>query len=168
MRYFDKTEEVIQTGSPPISFHPDDLKRVIVTVRDAIQAGKLYETEHRLLGSDGKYRWFQICGNPLRDEEGRVCRWVRIAHRHRTDRKRALKTRYLETRESIYGRRSTHCRSRAWSTKLDGFVDFLSDRWLDYAGMSYQQAGGFGWGEVIHPDDAERLFGYWQSLSDFR
>jgi PAS domain S-box-containing protein len=51
----------------------------------------------------------------------------------------------------------------AWSTRPDGYCDFLSHRWLDYAGYTAEQAEGWGWGGVIHPDDAPGLTAYWQS-----
>jgi PAS domain S-box-containing protein len=54
----------------------------------------------------------------------------------------------------------------AWSTRPDGYCDFLSRRWLDYAGLSAEQAQGWGWSAAIHPDDANRLREYWQSCLD--
>jgi len=38
-----------------------------------------HEVELRLLGTDGKYRWFFLRYNPLRDEEGRITRWYLAA-----------------------------------------------------------------------------------------
>jgi PAS domain S-box-containing protein len=51
----------------------------------------------------------------------------------------------------------------AWSTLPDGYCDFLNQRWLDYAGMTTEEAQGWGWGTVIHPDDVQHLVEYWQS-----
>jgi PAS domain S-box-containing protein len=51
----------------------------------------------------------------------------------------------------------------AWSTRPDGYCDFVSHRWLEYAGYTAEQAKGWGWGDVIHPDDAPGLVAYWQS-----
>ena len=51
----------------------------------------------------------------------------------------------------------------AWTTRPDGYCDFLNQRWLDYAGMTAEQAAGWGWAEAIHPDDRTRLVDYWQS-----
>jgi PAS domain S-box-containing protein len=51
----------------------------------------------------------------------------------------------------------------AWSAAPDGSADFLNQRWLDYAGMSAEQAAGWGWTEAIHPDDRKELVEYWQS-----
>jgi PAS domain S-box-containing protein len=51
----------------------------------------------------------------------------------------------------------------AWTTRPDGYCDFLNQRWLDYTGMTAEQAAGWGWGEAIHPDDREGLVAVWQS-----
>ena len=40
---------------------------------------------------------------------------------------------------------------------------FLNQRWLDYTGMTADQAVGWGWGEAIHPDDRKGVIEYWQS-----
>jgi PAS domain S-box-containing protein len=51
----------------------------------------------------------------------------------------------------------------AWTARPDGSCDFLNQRWLDYAGMTAEQALGWGWAAAIHPDDRQRLVAYWQS-----
>src|SRR5215467_10896241 len=51
----------------------------------------------------------------------------------------------------------------AWTTRPDGYCDFLNQVWLDYAGMNAEQAQGWGWAEAIHPDDRTRLVEEWQS-----
>jgi PAS domain S-box-containing protein len=50
----------------------------------------------------------------------------------------------------------------AWSTLPDGSCDFLSERWLGYAGMSAEQAQGWGWTAAIHPDDLPGLNEHWK------
>ncbi len=50
-----------------------------------------------------------------------------------------------------------------WTARPDGYCDFLNQVWLDYAGMTAQQALGWGWAEAIHPDDRRRLVEDWQS-----
>src|SRR5215475_12803487 len=51
----------------------------------------------------------------------------------------------------------------AWTTRPDGYCDFLNRVWLEYAGMTAEQAQGWGWAEAIHPDDREKLVEEWQS-----
>jgi len=52
----------------------------------------------------------------------------------------------------------------AWSARPDGFADFLNDRWLDYSGLSAEQALGWKWTSAIHPEDLNRLTDYWRSI----
>ena len=54
--------------------HPDDLTNVMVERQGGISSGTSWEAEARLLRKDGKYRWFLIRSNPLRDEQGRIVR----------------------------------------------------------------------------------------------
>ena len=51
----------------------------------------------------------------------------------------------------------------AWTTRPDGYCDFLNQVWLDYAGMTAEQAQGWGWVEAIHAEDREQLVEEWQS-----
>jgi len=51
----------------------------------------------------------------------------------------------------------------AWTTRPDGYCDFLNQVWLDHAGMTAEQAQGWGWAEAIHPDDRKKLVEEWQS-----
>ena len=40
-----------------------------------VQSGENYETEYRLRGRDGQYRWFRARAVPIRDQDGEVTRW---------------------------------------------------------------------------------------------
>ena len=40
-----------------------------------VQSGENYESEYRLRGGDGQYRWFRARAVPLRDQDGEVIRW---------------------------------------------------------------------------------------------
>jgi PAS domain S-box-containing protein len=51
----------------------------------------------------------------------------------------------------------------AWTTRPDGYCDFLNQVWLDYVGITAEQAQGWGWAEAIHPDDRKKLVEEWQS-----
>src|SRR5262245_27007889 len=51
----------------------------------------------------------------------------------------------------------------AWTALPDGRAEFLNRRWLDYTGLTDEQATGLGWNEAIHPDDRERVSDYWRS-----
>jgi PAS domain S-box-containing protein len=52
----------------------------------------------------------------------------------------------------------------AWSARPDGSAEFLNRRWLDYAGLSPEQASDWGWTVAVHPDDRGRLVDYWRRI----
>jgi PAS domain S-box-containing protein len=56
-------------------FHPEDLEKLREEVREALARGKPFELEQRELGKNGKYRWFLVRYNPLRDDQGQIIRW---------------------------------------------------------------------------------------------
>src|ERR1700732_4022887 len=69
-------------------FHPEDLQRLLEQRRRTLSTPVPFENEYRILGKDGKYRWFVIRYNPLLDENGKVIRWYATAT-DIDDRKRA-------------------------------------------------------------------------------
>jgi formate hydrogenlyase transcriptional activator len=54
--------------------------------------------------------------------------------------------------------------SMAWSAAADGAAEFFNRRWLDYAGLTADQAKGWGWTTAVHPDDFNALVEYWQGM----
>ncbi|KAB8332441.1 PAS domain S-box protein [Scytonema tolypothrichoides VB-61278] len=57
-----------------------------------------------------------------------------------------------------------------WRNDTTGDTSWYNQRWLDYTGQTMEEAQGYGWLEVIHPDDrALRLrSGQAQSLANFQ
>jgi PAS domain S-box-containing protein len=52
----------------------------------------------------------------------------------------------------------------AWSAQADGSVDFFNQRWLDYTGLSAEEARDWGWTVALHSDDLNGLVDYWRSV----
>lgn len=44
-----------------------------------------------------------------------------------------------------------------WSAHADGSADFFNQRWLRYTGLSLDEALGWGWKAVVHPDDLPNM-----------
>jgi PAS domain S-box-containing protein len=51
-----------------------------------------------------------------------------------------------------------------WTAAIDGHVEHLNRRWLEYTGMDEQAAVGWGWIGAVHPDDRDELVGRWECL----
>jgi PAS domain S-box-containing protein len=69
-------------------FHPEDVERLREEHGEALTRAVPFENEQRVLGKDGKYRWFLVRYNPLLDEQGSIDRW-HLAAFDIEDRKRA-------------------------------------------------------------------------------
>jgi len=73
-------------GSEPFSpiwywremMHPDDFDSTLPIWTNCLRTGDSYNVEFRLRRSDGAFRWFQIWGEPFRDQSGRIVNWYGI------------------------------------------------------------------------------------------
>jgi PAS domain S-box-containing protein len=52
----------------------------------------------------------------------------------------------------------------AWSCRPDGSAEFVNQRWLDYTGLSLEEAVGWGWQATIHPEDLGKTMETWRRL----
>jgi len=53
--------------------------------------------------------------------------------------------------------------AHVWSTRPDGSVDFINQRWLESTGLSVQDALGWDWASVVHPEDLARFVAEWRA-----
>jgi PAS domain S-box-containing protein len=142
------------------SIHPDDAEGLREYWVSCLASGTPVDTEARIRRFDGVYRWFLFRANPLRDESGNIVKWYGT-NVDIEDRKRAENALRANERDLIQIINTIPM--LAWSTRPDGYVEFLNQRWLDFTGLSAEQAGGFGWSVAVHPDDVHGLVEYWQS-----
>jgi PAS domain-containing protein len=117
--------------------HPEDLPRVVEVFTRSIVSGDPFEFEVRARRFDGVYRWFQSRGFPLRDTNGHIVRWynllIDIDERKRAEEALAASERNLKlTIDTIP--------ALAWSARLDGSAEFFSQHYLDFIGLSAEQA----------------------------
>ena len=56
--------------------HPDDQESVWKTWRKCVETGSKFNTEYRLKGLDGQYKWYLALGVPLNDETGARAQWL--------------------------------------------------------------------------------------------
>src|SRR5467141_388981 len=53
--------------------------------------------------------------------------------------------------------------AHVWSARPDGSVDFVNRRWLETTGLTMEDALGWDWGSVVHPDDLARYVDEWRA-----
>jgi PAS domain S-box-containing protein len=135
--------------------HPDDRPRVTATIEAERLRG--FAVEYRLLRADGSVRRISDRGFPIRDEVGRVYRVGGIAE-DITERKQAAEV--LKAAEDRVRLIIDTMPIMAWSLRADGVVDFLNQRWMDYAGLTLEEFGKDP-ARPIHPDDLARVMAKW-------
>ena len=154
LEYAGLTLEDIRTGNAATRmFHPDDLKELRAHREERLGAGVPFEVEARIKGKDERYRWFSIRLNPLRDEHGRVVRWYG-ARTDIDDLKRAEDRLRLvvDTTPALIH-----------TARPDGYLDYFNQRWLEYLGLALEDVCGWGWTNLIHPEDVEGILQKWRA-----
>ena len=58
--------------------HPDDVAFKIRSWLQNLESGKPHDAICRLRGADGRYRWFEVRGEPLQASEGTVLSWTGV------------------------------------------------------------------------------------------
>src|SRR6516162_10803262 len=142
------------------AFHPEDLPPLMERWLKMLASGESDEIEARLRRHDGVYRWFLIRAQALRNDSGKIVRWYGTST-DIEDLKQAQEARRASERNlaAIINTIPT----TAWTTRPDGYCDFLNQVWLDYTGLTVEKAQGWGWAEAIHPDDRKNLVEEWQA-----
>jgi len=151
--YTGLTPEELQGRGWQRIIHPDDREPLLKAVEESRAKGKPYEHEVRRRGADGQYRWFLARGVPLKDSEGRILRWYG-SNTDIQDRKEA------ENRIRLV---IDTAPAMLHSARPDGYVDFFNKRWLEFGVFPLEDIRGWGWTNVIHPEDVEEVVGKWRS-----
>jgi PAS domain S-box-containing protein len=139
-------------------FHAQDRAAIMEKWRVCVATGDPFEVEARARGADGQYRWFLLRAEPLRHERGTIVKWYGTSTDIQ-DRKRAIDEQQLKERElqTLISSIPAHI----GSAEPDGKVDYISDPWLEYLGVTKEDWVGPGWKSILHPDDFDRNVNGW-------
>ena len=117
---------------------------------------------------DGSNRVIRIVGHPVLDAAGDIVEFVgtTIDITEQRQARAALEKALAEIKKSEDRLRVIvdTIPALAWSTLPDGSAEFLNQRWLDYTGLSAQEAQGWGWTVAIHPEDSTKLVETWRAI----
>ncbi len=139
--------------------HPEDLPRTLDIWKRAIETGEQYDVEYRLRRFDGIYRWHAGTAVPLKDSSGAIAQWFgTCVDIHEQKEKvdlleqsgRALRTIIEAVPQYI------------WRATPDGQADYASERFCKFVEQPLSKLLGFGWAELIHPDDRPKVLEEWQ------
>jgi PAS domain S-box-containing protein len=133
--------------------HPDDVAFVGQTIERASQEQKDFDFEHRLLMQDSSIKYVRVVGHAVKGKSGEV-EFVGALMDITSTKEAEDRTRLIIDTVP----------AQLWTESPDGVVDFVNRRWIDYTGMTLEQAVGAGWNRMVHPDDIERVLSKWRTL----
>jgi PAS domain S-box-containing protein len=130
--------------------HPDDVAFKVNTGLKALESENPHDAVCRIRGADGRYRWFEVRGEPFRANDGTVLSWYGVLI-DIDDRRKAEEA----LRESEYKlRQITETQpGLLWSNGPDGEPTHINQRMLDYSGMRFEDFKHRGWEVFVHPAD---------------
>ena len=139
--------------------HPDDLALVKHKIERASQDAKGFDLEHRLLMPDGSIKYVHVVANAMPGEFGQIefvgavmdITAAKQAEEKIRKNEEDLKT-IIETIPVFVG-----------TARPDGTVDFVSQSWLDYTGLSREEWLDWGWMKATHPEDLDRSVEKWRA-----
>jgi PAS domain S-box-containing protein len=161
VKYCGQQLEAMRQWGSNGTVHPDDLPQVGQVFGPAIAAGTPYDFDARVRRFDGVYRWCQVRGLPLRNSNGSITRWY-VVLTDIDERKRgehALRDSQRNLQMII-----DTIPALAWSARTDGSAEFFNRHYLDFIGLSAEQASGWGWTAAVHPEDLNGLASTWQRI----
>lgn len=56
--------------------HPEDMQKIAKAWNESMRSGIVYTAEVRLKSKEGGYRWHFVQGEPIRNDEGRIMKWI--------------------------------------------------------------------------------------------
>ena len=139
--------------------HPDDYAQVRERLDQALRGEAPYEIEFRMLRLDGSVRWAAARGSVIRDAQGAPIRMLGV-DMDVTERKQADAE--LRASEERYRALVNATSDLVWRADAQGGILSISQLWHDLTGQSEEELRGWGWTNVVHPDDIEPALARWQ------
>jgi PAS domain S-box-containing protein len=139
--------------------HPQDRAFFQQVLDRASQSGNHFEHEYRLQLPDGRVKHVHQIAHALPDESGNqefIGAVSDITERKMAEEKIRHYERELRTLVDAIP-------AYVGTALPDGSVDFMSQSWLNYTGLSKEQGMGWGWERAIHPEDSDRVLVNWRN-----
>jgi PAS domain S-box-containing protein len=133
--------------------HPEEQAETHRKLKEAIDHGRAFNIEYRVIHPDGTHRWVQIHGKAIY-EAGKAVRLIGTAadiHERKTAELR------LQESEERFRNLADNAPVLIWVSDADRNVTYVNRTWLEYTGRHIKHELGTGWRDRIHPDDKERV-----------
>jgi PAS domain S-box-containing protein len=155
-------------------FHPEDRPVVEEIFRRAQLDKTDYDVSYRIVLPDGSVKHIYSVAHPVLNESGELVEFVGTSMdvteqwKARTELERAFEEIKQQTEAARRSERELRdvvntVPAHVWRTSSEGQVDFVNDRWLQFTGLALDEAFGWKWEAVVHPDDRTRVVADWRT-----
>ncbi|WP_249119390.1 PAS domain-containing sensor histidine kinase [Bradyrhizobium sp. AUGA SZCCT0158] len=136
--------------------HPEDRERTVKHLFGVLRSeSQDYSAEYRIIRpNDGNIRWIRVVAKIERGRDGRAQRLVG-ADLDVSGQMLAQET--LRESEERFRLIADSAPVPIWVTKLDRTRSFANQAYVDFLGLPFEQAIGFDWRKVLHPEDLPRI-----------
>ena len=144
-------------GRPIAEAWADSWDVVGPNVERVVRGETIYmEAAPRVLRRGGRPQtaWLTFCYNPLLDEQGRTAGIFGVVTSVSGDARTEQRIRESEERFRLI---ADSAPVLMWVTKLDRSRNFVNRAYVDFLGITYEEAVNFDWRDVLHPDDHDRI-----------
>ncbi len=135
---------------------PADAARTDLALEEYLRGDRAsFQVEQRLRTRSGEPVWLLAAGRAVEwDGQGRV---VRLEGLHFDVTARRLAEQRLQESEARFRALADDAPVLIWTAGVDGRVDYLNRRWLEFTGRSLDEQLAEGWASAMHPDDRPRV-----------
>ena len=158
------------------SVHPEDRWQIEERARMEASGREWVDsqTDFRIVLPDGTIKRLHSVAHPVRDDSGEIAEVVGTVMdvteqwKARTELEKAFEE--IKQRTEAARRSERELRdvvntvpAHVWRASPEGEVDFVNDRWLQFTGLALDEAFGWKWEAVVHPDDRTRVLADWHT-----
>jgi len=156
--------------------HPEDRPQIEQSARMEISGKEWLDSRNdfRIILPDGTIKHLHSVAHPVRDGSGEITEVVGTVMdvTEQWKARMELEKAFEEVKQRTEAARRSERELRdvvntvpahVWSTTPEGHVDFVNDRWLRFTGLALDEAFGWKWETVLHPDDRTRVLADWHT-----
>jgi PAS domain S-box-containing protein len=144
--------------------HPDDQPMALESMLRALNPdiAENYESEYRIVGlPDDKLRWIRAKGRAFFDQMGNPVNFAGTVL-DITEEKVAMQS--LQKNERKFRLLADTLPQLIWIADAHGKMDYFSQTFLDYCGLSAEQLKETSWFSYIHPDEKATIEKLWSEV----
>lgn len=164
------------------TLHPADLEKWDKRWQEAVKKNAAFSGEFRICAADGEYYWHIVRALPLdKPIDGQVEGLLEITVENQTDtgawldseglwigtatdidRRKRLMEEVLESAHAFQSL-ADQIPQIVWTADPEGRVDFFSNRWFDFSGLTREHRVGLDFALFMHPDDRKEYMKRWRA-----